>query len=189
MLTVIYKQKQNLKHRTKMCKPYPRSKSNLTVFGTWVNAVCILTHVCLCRKQSWVTVRKWSHHQTTGGSASRQGIWTGSDSMTSTSWLCSGRAASARWEKIDAPVVFYLLDCFYLFVLWWLWLLASPPVAGDAGWDEVYGGAVRYKDPEERCRDPRRRRRMYDGGEESLGPERQTALPHAAPLLLPDSGV
>lgn len=112
MLTVIYKQKQNLKHRRKMCKPYPRSNSNLTLFGTWVNAVCILTHVCLCRKQSWDTVRKWSRHQTTGGSASRQGIWTGSDSMTSTSWLCSGRAASARWEKIDAPVLFHLLDFF-----------------------------------------------------------------------------
>lgn len=44
--------------------------------------------------------------------------------------------------------------------------------SGDVGRDEVNRGAVRHQDPEERRGDPGRRRRVYDGGKKSFGPER-----------------
>lgn len=58
--------------------------------------VCVYFHN---RKPSWAMVRKWSHHQTTGGSAYHQVTWTESHSMTSTSWPCWGRVALGRWES------------------------------------------------------------------------------------------
>lgn len=60
--------------------------------------------------------------------------------------------------------------------------------AGDAGRDEVHGGAVRNQDPEEGRCDPGWWCGVHDGWEKGAGAEGQATLPHPAPLLLPDCG-
>lgn len=66
--------------------------------------------------------------------------------------------------------------------------MATLSNIGNVGGDEVNRGALRHKDPKERRCDPGWWYWMYDGGEEGFGTERQTALPHAATLLLSNCG-
>lgn len=60
--------------------------------------------------------------------------------------------------------------------------------AGNAGRDEVHGGAVRNQDLEEGCGDPGRWCGVYYGWKEGVGTEGQATVPHPAPLLLSDRG-
>lgn len=66
----------------------------------------------------------------------------------------------------------------------------APPSSclGDACRAQRNRGAVRYKDPEEGCCDPGWRRRVHNGGEESVSFGRKAPVLNTAALHFPDYG-